>query len=180
MSRIGKQIIIIPEKTTAVIDDSGLMVVKGPLGEISRMFDTSNIQINIGENDITSKLIKKTKQSAMLWGTYMSHIKNMITGVSKMFEKKLIIEGVGYKGEVSGENLKLALGFSHPVIIPIPENINISVEKNSIIISGVDKEKVGQFSATIRSKRPPEPYKGKGIRYDGEVIRRKQGKKSVT
>jgi len=104
----------------------------------------------------------------------------MIQGVNQAYEKKLVIEGVGYKSDISGENLVLTVGFSHPVNIEIPNGLNVSVEKNVISISGPDKEMVGQFAASVRSVKKPEPYKGKGIRYDDEVVRRKQGKKAVT
>ena len=117
--------------------------------------------------------------SRSLLGTYASHIKNMIVGVTTGYEKKLILEGVGFKSAVSGKSLDLALGFSHPVKVEIPEGLAVTADKNLITISGIDKEKVGQFSAYVRSLKKPEPYKGKGFRYDNEVIRRKQGKKSA-
>jgi len=112
-------------------------------------------------------------------GTYAAHLKNMIRGVVAPFEKKLIIEGIGFKAEVKGGELVLALGFTHPVKIKIPDGLKVSSEKGAISVSGSDKEAVGQFAAAVRALKKPEPYKGKGIRYDGEVIRRKQGKKTV-
>lgn len=177
MSRIGKQIIIIPEKTEVKITD-GDVFVKGPLGELKRYFK-SDIVVEIKGNEITTKPANNTLFANMLWGTYTSHLKNMVSGVNKFFEKKLIVEGIGFKSEVVGKELKLALGFSHPVIVEIPDGLNVSAEKNIITISGIDKELVGAFSAKVRSYKKPEPYKGKGIRYDNEIIRRKQGKKSV-
>jgi len=178
MSRIGQQQIIIPEKTEVAKGDSGLITVKGPLGELSRDF-SGDISISIGDKEITLKPTVVSKFTNALWGTYASHLKNMVDGVNKLFEKKLIIEGVGFKVELTGDELILSLGFSHKINIKVPKDLNVTVEKNTIIVSGIDKEKVGQFTANIRSLKKPEPYKGKGIRYDGEVIRRKQGKKTV-
>jgi large subunit ribosomal protein L6 len=177
MSRLGKQIIAIPEKTTIAMDGN-IVTVKGPLGEISRVFRDSEITINIAD---TVTLVPKRNDvfSRALWGTYASHIKNMLAGVNKAYEKKLILEGVGFKSEVVGTSLNLALGFSHPVKMAIPEGLTVKAEKNIITISGIDKEKVGQFASQVRSMKKPEPYKGKGFRYEGEVIRRKQGKKSA-
>ncbi len=177
MSRLGKQIIAIPEKTTITMEGN-IVTVKGPLGEISRVFRDSEITINIAD---TVTLVPKRNDvfSRALWGTYASHIKNMLAGVNKAYEKKLILEGVGFKSEVAGTSLNLALGFSHPVKMPIPEGLTVKAEKNVITISGIDKEKVGQFASQVRTMKKPEPYKGKGFRYEGEVIRRKQGKKSA-
>ena len=177
MSRLGKQIIAIPEKTTIAMDGN-IVTVKGPLGEISRVFRDSEITINIAD---TVTLVPKRNDvfSRALWGTYASHIKNMLAGVNKAYEKKLILEGVGFKSEVVGTSLNLALGFSHPVKMAIPEGLMVKAEKNVVTISGIDKEKVGQFASQVRSMKKPEPYKGKGFRYEGEVIRRKQGKKSA-
>ena len=178
MSRIGKQPIAIPEKTDVSISD-GTINVKGPLGELSRKI-TSDVSVVVKEGQV---ILTPTRDSALaraLWGTYASHVKNMIQGVNEVFEKKLIIEGVGYKAEVSGENLTLSVGFSHPVILSIPKGIQVTIEKNVISIRGSDKESVGQFTAQVRAKKKPEPYKGKGIRYSDEVVRRKQGKRAAT
>jgi large subunit ribosomal protein L6 len=128
------------------------------------------VVLNVQRND---------KFSKSLWGTYASHIKNMIKGVETPYQKKLILEGVGFKSEVKGKTFNFALGFSHPIIVSIPEGIVATAEKNNITISGVDKELVGSFTAAIRALKKPEPYKGKGMRYENEVIRRKQGKKTV-
>lgn len=180
MSRVGKQIVTIPEKTTVSLVD-GVVSVKGPLGELSKeVRDT--IAISIGEKEVTFALKNpntRDKMERALWGTYASHVKNMVGGVNKPFEKKLILEGIGYRAEVSGKDMVFALGLSHPVRMAIPEGIKVVVEKGNITISGIDKEAVGQFAATVRALKPPEPYKGKGMRYEGEVIRRKQGKKST-
>ncbi|MBI5004577.1 MAG: 50S ribosomal protein L6 [Candidatus Lloydbacteria bacterium] len=177
MSRVGKQILTIPEKTTAVIS-GGVVTVKGPKGETSKRF-ADTVKVAIEGNKITATPTNNSMQAKMMWGTAMAHIKNMLSGVNHPFTKKLLIEGVGFRAELAGKDLKLALGFSHPVLIRIPDGVAVSVEKGVISISGIDKEIVGQFAATIRSHKKPEPYKGKGIRYENEVIRRKQGKKTV-
>lgn len=177
MSRIAKKPIIIPEKTEATCA-SGVLTIKGPLGELKKDI-RSEIEIKIENGSIT--LIPKSHDldSLALWGTYASHIRNMLEGVNKLYEKKLIVEGIGFKADVKGNEIYLALGFSHPVVRPIPAGLKVVSEKNIITVTGIDIEKVGQFVSQIRSLKKPEPYKGKGIRYSDEVIRRKQGKKSV-
>jgi len=177
MSRIGKQTIEIPEKTT-VTNDNGSITVVGPKGTLSRMF-RSDIAISVSGNEITLTPKKETKQTRALWGTYGSHIQNMIDGVNKGYEKKLVLEGVGFRVEVAGKDLKMALGFSHPVVVAIPEGLTVTAEKNLVTITGIDKELVGQFAAKVRALKKPEPYKGKGFRYEDEVIRRKEGKRAV-
>lgn len=177
MSRIGKKIIILPEKTEIRVSDN-IVMVKGPLGELSRALHPV-LEVKINGNEVTVHPRKITLESRALWGTYASHITNMISGVNKLFEKKLILEGIGFKSEVKGNKVVLALGFSHPVEIPITEGLKVVAEKNIIIISGPNKEEVGQFASRLRALKKPEPYKGKGMRYSDEVIRRKQGKKSV-
>jgi large subunit ribosomal protein L6 len=177
MSKIGKQNIAIPEKTEVKIDGQSISV-NGPHGSLSREF-LPVIEIKI-ENGIITLVPKKDDVfTKSLWGTYASHLKNMIKGVNDLFEKKLILEGVGFKSEVSGKNLVLALGFSHPVSVPIPEDLKVTAEKNVITVTGINKENVGEFTAKVRSLKKPEPYKGKGFRYNDEVIRRKQGKKTA-
>lgn len=178
MSRVGKQQINIPEKTEVKLTD-GVFFAKGPLGELSREFK-SDIAIKIEDKQITLEPIKNTNQTNMLWGTYASHIINMIKGVNTAFVKKLVVEGIGYKVGKQGNDIVLNVGFSHSVKVSIPLGVNVEVEKNVIIISSIDKEKVGQFSAKVRAIKKPEPYKGKGIRYEDEVVRRKQGKRAVT
>jgi large subunit ribosomal protein L6 len=131
----------------------------------------------IADGAVTLK--PKNDNSKALWGTYASHIVNMIAGVNKPYEKKLIIEGIGYKADVKGAELVMGLGFSHLVKITIPADLKVVSEKGVVTVSGIDKEKVGQFVANIRAQKKPEPYKGKGIRYSDEVIRRKQGKKAA-
>jgi large subunit ribosomal protein L6 len=177
MSRIGKKIIIIP-KSTEVTNSDGVISVKGPLGTLTKKFK-QDIEITIGATEITLIPIKETLENRALWGTYASHIMNMIAGVTTPFVKKLIVEGIGFKSEVKGDNLVLALGFSHPVNVPIPKTLKVTAEKNILTVTGIDKEVVGEFVARVRSLKKPEPYKGKGIKYQGEKIRRKEGKKVV-
>jgi large subunit ribosomal protein L6 len=177
MSRIAKKPITIPEKTDAAFS-SGVLTIKGPLGEIKRAF-RPEIEVKVENNTIILTPMRQSLDILALWGTYASHIRNMLAGVHTAFEKKLIVEGIGFKSDVKGKELHLALGFSHPVMRPIPEGLKVTAEKNVITVSGIDSEKVGQFTAKVRSLKKPEPYKGKGIRYSDEVIRRKQGKKSV-
>ncbi len=176
MSRIGKKVIQIPEKTEARVSGD-VFTVKGPLGELSRSFG-NGIDIAIADNAITLSIAKGNTNPA-LWGTYASHVMNMVKGVNKAYEKKLVIEGIGYKAEVKGSDLILGLGFSHPVKVPIPSDLKVVSEKGTITVSGIDSEVVGQFTARIRALKKPEPYKGKGIRYSDEVVRRKQGKKAA-
>lgn len=177
MSRIGKKIITLPTNTTLTVGADS-MSVKGPLGELTRELHPV-IEIKVEGNEVTLVPKKMTLESKALWGTYASHLTNMVAGVNRPFEKKLILEGIGYKSEVKGDKIVFALGFSHPVEVEIPKTLKVTAEKNNIVISGSNKEEVGQFAAQIRALKKPEPYKGKGMRYDGEVIRRKQGKKSV-
>lgn len=177
MSRIGKRIITIPEKVEVTLAD-GVLTVKGPLGTLSREFKPV-IAINIAGSEITLAPTKNDVDTRSLWGTYGSHIANMIEGVTKGYEKKMQIEGVGYKVNVVGDKVVMALGLSHDVIVPIPAGIKAVSDKTGFAFSGIDKELVGEFSAKIRAYKKTEPYKGKGIRYVGEFIRRKQGKKST-
>lgn len=177
MSRIGKQEILIPDAVKVSLA-GGVFTVVGPKGTLSKVFK-DDVTVAIADKAITLSIKRNDKFSKSLWGTYASHIKNMIAGVQTPYQKKLILEGVGFKSEVKGKDFVFALGFSHPVIFPIPEGITATAEKNNITISGIDKELVGSFTAAVRALKKPEPYKGKGMRYDTEVIRRKQGKKTV-
>ncbi len=177
MSRIGKQQLEIPQGTTVDFKD-GVFTVKGPLGTLAKNF-TDTVTITVENNVISFAPKAQDPFSRALWGTYASHVKNMLQGVTTPYVKKLILEGVGYKSEVKGTELHLALGFSHPVVVQIPQGLTVTAEKNNITISGIDKELVGQFSAKVRAMKKPEPYKGKGFRYEGEVIRRKAGKKTA-
>ncbi|MDQ1281703.1 MAG: large subunit ribosomal protein [Patescibacteria group bacterium] len=178
MSRIGKKEISIPQGVTVALD-KGVITVKGPKGEIKKDFNVDLIKINIESDKVTSEPIRNDKFSNAIWGTYMSHIENMILGSEKAFEKKLIIEGVGFKWEVKGDKLQLNVGFSHPVFIDVPKDLSLTIEKGNLTISGIDKEAVSRFAMQVRKVKKGEPYKGKGIRYVDEVIRRKQGKKSA-
>lgn len=177
MSRIGKQEIIIP-KGVKVTRDGEVISVAGSKGTLNKIF-RDDIDIAISEDKIVLNIKRNDKFSKSLWGTYASHLKNMIAGVETPYQKKLILEGIGFKSEVKGKEIHFALGFSHPVIVPIPEGLTVTAEKNNITVTGIDKELVGSFTAAVRAKKKPEPYKGKGMRYEGEVIRRKQGKKTV-
>lgn len=177
MSRIGKQHITLPPKTELTVVN-GDVVVKGPLGELRRSFKT-DISISVADGVVTLVPKENPEEHSALWGTYASHIKNMVAGVNKPYEKKLILDGVGYRSEVKGKELVMQLGFSHPVVLQIPDGITLSVEKNTMTMSAIDKEVLGQFAATVRAQKPPEPYKGKGFRYSDEVIRRKEGKRAA-
>ncbi|HAS80732.1 MAG: 50S ribosomal protein L6 [Candidatus Nomurabacteria bacterium GW2011_GWE1_32_28] len=177
MSRIGKQEILIP-KGVEVTKSGDILKVVGPKGTLVKTF-RNDITITITDNIITLNIKRNDKFSKSLWGTYASHIKNMINGVETPYQKKIILEGVGFKSEVKGNEFNFALGFSHPVVASIPEGITATAEKNVITITGIDKELVGSFAASIRALKKPEPYKGKGMRYENEVIRRKQGKKTA-
>ena len=170
-------VITLPEKTELKVSDGSLSVT-GPLGTLSRSLHPV-IEVKVDGNEVRVEPKKLTLESRALWGTYASHISNMVSGVNKPFEKKLILEGIGYKSEVKGDKIVFALGFSHPVEVVIPAGLKVTAEKNNITVSGSDKELVGEFTAKLRAQKKPEPYKGKGMRYEKEVIRRKQGKKTV-
>lgn len=178
MSRIGKKPILIPEGVTVKIDGRRVSV-KGPKGELSKEF-RPEVEIKMEDNQVLvspKKGFESIKKTKAFWGLTRKLIANMVEGVTSGFEKKLEINGIGYKAEVKEKELILSVGFSHLVKMIIPEGLTVSVEKNIVIISGMNKEDVGQFAAVIRKVRPAEPYKGKGIKYFGEVIRRKVGKK---
>jgi large subunit ribosomal protein L6 len=175
MSRIGKQIVKIPNGVTVSVND-GYIVVKGPKGELKRAVNDL-VSLDIGEESVTFDVKnKEDKQERSLWGTYASHVKNMIEGVVNGFKKQLEINGVGYKISMQGKDLKIEVGYSNPVIFNIPEGATASVEKNIITIESIDKELLGRVASEIRAVRKPEPYKGKGIKYIDEVVRRKAGK----
>jgi large subunit ribosomal protein L6 len=177
MSRLGKKPLQIPAGVEATYSE-GTFSVKGPKGALSKEFNDLFV-IDIENNEVTMTPQRKDKKTLALWGTYASHVTNMFTGVTDQFTKKLIVEGVGYKANVQGNKLVLDLGFSHQIEMIIPEGLAVEVQKDTVSITGVNKETVGQFAANVRKHRKPEPYKGKGIRYDDEVVRRKQGKKAV-
>lgn len=175
MSRIGKLPIKVPDKVNVIINSTSI-VVKGPKGELSKNLPNS---IKIIQNDKIINIIpnETLNESYQLYGTYRSLVNNMIIGVTSGFQKKLELQGVGYRSQVDGKTLILSVGYSHQVKIPSPDGIKLSVEGNTnVTVSGLDKELVGQIAANIRLVRPPEPYKGKGIRYQGEYVRKKIGK----
>lgn len=178
MSRIGKKPVAIIPKTEINIS-ADLVTVKGPLGELKMAYDGDAVEIVKDGETVVVKKKNENPQTVLLWGTYASIIENMIAGVNKEFEKNLIIEGVGYKADVAGNKMVLKIGLSHTVELPIPAGIKVKTDKEKISVTGIDKQAVGQFAAVLRSKKKPEPYKGKGIRYSTEVIRRKEGKKNV-
>nr|WGH12992.1 ribosomal protein L6 [Echinothamnion sp.] len=175
MSRIGKKEIIIPNNVKVILNESEILV-RGIKGELSYKISTL-IAIKITKNIINLTKTDETQQAQAIHGLSRSIINNMIIGVSEGFEKKLIIQGVGYRSQMSGKNLILNMGYSHTIKIEPPADIDITVENNTnIFISGINKETVGQIAATIRSVRPPEPYKSKGIRYENEIVQQKVGK----
>jgi len=177
MSRIGKQPVIIPEEVDVKYADN-IIVVKGPKGELKQAV-LPEVKLEISDKEIIVSVERpKLKKQRSYWGLYQRLISNMIIGVTEGFEKKLEMVGVGYKAQVQGKKLILNVAFSHPVEFPIAEGLTITVEKNIITINGIDKQLVGEAAANIRKVRKPEPYKGKGIKYIDEIIRRKAGKKA--
>lgn len=176
MSRLGKQPVTIPQGVTVDFKEN-ILKVSGPKGSLERMIK-KDISLKIEDGSVALEPTN-TADAKALWGTYAAHVRNMITGVTEGFTKILDFEGVGYRSEVKGKDLVLNMGFSHPVILEIPEGITAVVEKSSITLTSADKDILGQFAANVRKVRPPEPYKGKGIRYRGEYIIRKQGKKAA-
>ncbi len=178
MSRIGKKPIEIPQGVTTEISAKEIKV-SGPKGELKQVIHPE-IKVEVKDGKIlVSPKAELSKKGRGLWGLYRALISNMVEGVSKGFEKKLEIEGVGFKANVDGENLVLNVGFTNPIKIAKIEGVSFAVEKNVIIVSGSDKERVGHMAALIRKQKKAEPYKGKGIKYQGEKIRRKEGKKVV-
>mgnify|MGYP006294738987 CR=1 FL=1 len=182
MSRIGKKVIDIPSGIE-VEQNKSTLKVKGLKGEMSIDLPR-NIQINIDESTnpktLSISIPAENKPNKMLQGTYRSHINNMITGLSKGFTKKLEIIGVGYRAAASGKKLTLQIGYTHPVEFEVPDGVTVETpQPTEIIISGYDKHRIGQFAADIRKQRPPEPYKGKGIKYSDEIVKRKVGKTAV-
>jgi large subunit ribosomal protein L6 len=176
MSRVGNSAIAIPSGVT-VSQQDGVVVVKGKNGELSAPLH-SEVELVVADDMATVKPRRKTKLSQSLWGTMRATINNMVVGVGEGFSRKLEINGVGYRAVMQGNKLVLNLGFSHPVEMAVPAGLTVAVENNTQInISGADKQLLGQFASEIRSKRPPEPFKGKGVKYAGEHIVRKEGKK---
>ncbi len=177
MSRIGNRVIHIPSDVTVTLDGNKV-TVKGPKGELTEEFNNL-ISINIEDNKLTCKRANEELFTKSIHGTTNALIENMIIGVSKGYTVELETVGVGYRFQVSGKQINVSAGFSHPVVVDIPEGITVEAPSTTELkLSGIDKQKVTEFAANIRKIRKPEPYKGKGIRYKGEVIRRKEGKKA--
>lgn len=177
MSRVGKQELQIPTGVTVELKEGGVFV-RGKKGELSKKL-RKEVSVSVDGGVVRVAPTVESIFARALWGTTTSHIQNMIQGVTEGFEKKLEIHGVGYRAEVTGDTLKMSLGYSHPVLFSIPKDLTVSVEKNVITVSGHNKEEVGQFCANVRKARKPEPYKGKGVRYQGEFVRIKEGKKNA-
>jgi large subunit ribosomal protein L6 len=177
MSRLAKKPIPVPPKVTVTSED-GTLVVKGAKEALSRSVH-SFIDIAVDAEGVKVTPKNNTRLAKALTGTFAAHVKAMIAGVETPFKKTLVINGVGYKVEQKGKDLVFAVGFSHPVTLTVPEGLTATVAKNVITVEGADKQRVGQFAAEIRAVKPPEPYLGKGIKYEDEVILRKQGKKAV-
>jgi len=176
MSRVGKNPVAIPQGVTVDVA-GGVATVKGKLGTL-KLPISKDVTVSVKDGKVLVEPQGETQQSRIMWGTTRANLRNMVDGVSKGYSKALEINGVGYRAAVQGKNLQLQMGYSHDVLYPIPEGITIKCEKpTSVTISGFDKQKVGQVAAEIRAVRPPEPYKGKGIKYDSEHILRKEGKK---
>ena len=176
MSRLGKKSLAIPDKVKVEFKN-GAVEITGPLGKITRPILFENISIKVDKGTVTVEIKGNERQDNMMHGLIRGLIKNDLDGVTKGFKKDLEIQGLGYKAAVEGKNLKLNLGYSHPIDFPIPEGIKITVERNTFLsVSGFNKEVVGETAARIRSMRKPEPYKGTGVRYVGEHIIRKAGK----
>ena len=176
MSRIGKRTVPLPQGVTATTEGE-ILTVKGPKGQL-QMQMRDEIAYEIGEDGIVVKPGNDTQQARAFWGMQRTLVDNLVTGVTEGFTKVLEISGVGYRAQAQGRNLRLQLGYSHDVNFPVPEGIEVKTpDQNTVEISGIDKQKVGQVAAEIRRWRKPEPYKGKGIKYRGEYIFRKEGKK---
>ena len=175
MSRVGKKPVALPDGVKAELKD-GMLTVTGPKGSLVLPVH-AKIQINVSDKEITIDVVKKDdKKEKALWGLFRSLVNNLVEGVTKGFEKKLEVNGVGFKVAMAGTKLTLNLGFSHPIDVEIPKELQVSVDKNVITIAGSDKQRVGQFAAEVRELKKPEPYKGKGIKYSDEIILRKAGK----
>ncbi|MFZ5982205.1 MAG: 50S ribosomal protein L6 [Patescibacteria group bacterium] len=178
MSKIGKKSITIPEGVE-IKTDKGEVEVKGPKGSLILSME-KGIEMKIEAGVLTLEKTREGKKYQAFWGLYRSLLGNMILGVTKGFERKLELQGVGFRMAVQGKKINLALGFSHPVEVEVPEGLEAKIEENNVLtISGIDKQKVGQFAAEVRGLKPVEPYKGKGFRYQGEKVRRKVGKKAA-
>jgi large subunit ribosomal protein L6 len=176
MSRIGKKPVPIPSGVTANVEGQTVKV-KGPKGALQVVLP-EDVEVKMDSGSVKVDPRNETKRARAMWGTSRTLVSNLVTGVTKGFEKKLEITGVGYRAALQGKNLQISLGYSHEVLYPVPEGITIAAPKpTEIVVTGIDKQKVGQVAAEIRGFRPPEPYKGKGVKYAGEYIFRKEGKK---
>jgi len=176
MSRIGKKAVAIPSGVTANVDGQTVKM-KGPKGALELVLP-AEVSVKLEKGTIKVDPRNETKRARSMWGTSRTLVSNLVTGVTKGFEKKLEITGVGYRAAVQGKNLQIALGYSHDVVYPIPNGIAVATPKpTEVVISGIDRQQVGQVAAEIRGFRKPEPYKGKGVKYAGEYIFRKEGKK---
>ena len=178
MSRIGQKPVEIPSGVTVEVS-AGTVNVKGDKGNLSMPLHDS-VSMKVEDSSLTVSQKRNSKIAQAMNGTTVRLVQNMIIGVTKGFEKKLELNGVGFRMALKGKQIDLALGFSHPVLVDIPEGINVNIEGVVMTISGIDKQKVGQFAAEIRALKPVEPYKGKGFKYDDEHVRRKEGKKAVS
>jgi len=176
MSRLGKKSIHIPSGTDVAVSGDAL-TIKGKGGTLTKSIHPA-VSITVAEGNVSVNPANSSRLAKALWGTYAAHVNNMLAGVNKPFVKKLEVQGIGYKVDLQGKTLVLTVGFSHPVKMEVPEGITVAVEKGVITISGADTDAVGQFAAVVRAVKKPEPYKGKGIRYEGEVVRMKEGKKA--
>lgn len=177
MSKIGKKPIEVPAGISVSVDKENNVTIKGPKGELKTAFDI-RLKIEIKDNKIRIAPGEKgNEEVSPIWGLTRAMVQNMIVGVEKGYEKQLELQGVGFKVAAKGKDLEFSLGFSHPVIFKAVQGIDFKINKNIVVISGIDKQLVGQVAADIRSLREPEPYKGKGIRYVGEYVRKKEGKK---
>ncbi|HAX90628.1 MAG TPA: 50S ribosomal protein L6 [Rhodospirillaceae bacterium] len=176
MSRVGKHPVSLPQGVTAEVK-AGAVQVKGKLGTLSLAI-TSDVEVKLADNQLVVTPVDQSTKARMMWGTVRNNLANMVKGVSEGFKQVLEIEGVGFRAAMQGKDLVMQLGFSHEVRYPSPEGIEIKAEKPTVLsITGFDRQKVGQVAAEIRSMKKPEPYKGKGIKYAGERVRRKEGKK---
>jgi len=177
MSRIGKKPIAIPAGVTATVE-SGTLTVKGPKGQLAMQLLEDLVKYEVAEGEIRVTPLVPAQRNRAAWGMQRTNVQNLVTGVTEGFTKKLLISGVGYRAQAQGKNLKLQLGYSHDVNFSVPEGVDVKTpDQTTVEITGIDKQKVGQVAAEIRRWRKPEPYKGKGIKYDGEFIFRKEGKK---
>jgi large subunit ribosomal protein L6 len=176
MSRVGKKPVPIPSGVTATVDGQ-LVKVKGPKGELSLVLH-GDVEARLAEREVKVDPRVDTQRARAMWGTYRSLLAKVVEGVTKGFERRLEISGVGYRAAVQGKNLQVQLGYSHDIVYPIPDGIMIAVPRpTEIVVGGIDGQKVGHVAAEIRAFRKPEPYKGKGVKYAGEYIFRKEGKK---